>query len=124
MDERQELDKLHGHWHEIRKAVDHSVITIAVVQERQKAQGDQMDRIEASLRTCNGLLLAQNGRLGTAEIHIAVLEDRAEQNSLGIVAAARAADAAKTSGATMGAVLGGFAAAVISGLAALFGVGK
>lgn len=120
MDERHELDKLHDHWHTLRNAVDVAGVTVAVIQERQKGQGAQMDRIEGALSTVTELVRAQNGRVSTAERHIAVLQDRAEQNSLGIVAAGTAAHAASAKGAKLGALLGAFVAALIAGLAALF----
>lgn len=102
-DDQSELDRLRDHWHELRNAVDATAITVAVVQERQKAHSEQMDRIESAVLTCTDLLTQQNGRLSRSETAIAVLE-------------ARRVDAA-TSGAKWGGAVGAAVSGLIAGLA-------
>ena len=75
-DESAEIDRLRDHWHELRTAVDHTGVSVAVIQERQKGLGEQMGRIEASVVTCVELLQRQNGRLGTVEQLAARLDER------------------------------------------------
>lgn len=110
MNDAEELDRLREHWHELRKAVDATGLTVAVIQERQKGIGDQMDRIETSVQLCTDLLRQQNGRLGTSETKIAVLESRY-------------ADAA-TAGAKWGAGVSAAVSGLIAGLAAIFRGGQ
>ena len=110
MAEPQEIERLRDNWYELRKSMDATGITVAVMQERQKAHSEQMDRIEASVLTCSDLLRLQNGRLGTTETRISVIETRQ-------------ADAA-SSGAKWGGWIGGIVAAIVGGLVALLGGAK
>lgn len=110
MPNQDDIDRLRDHWHELRKAVDATGVTVAVIQERQHGIADQMDRIETSVLTCADLLQAQNGRLARSETQIAVLE-------------ARQADAAN-SGAKWGAGVGAAASALVAGLWHLMGGAK
>lgn len=96
MADAEDLDRLHDHWHELRKAVDATSVTVAVIQERQKGQSAQLTRIETAL-----IPLPQQ---------VAVLE-------------ARQADAT-ASGGKWGGIIGGIVAAVIGGIVALFGGSK
>lgn len=106
----QEIDRLRDHFHELRKAVDATGVTVAVIQERQKAQCEQMDRIEATVTACTDLLRSQNGRLSKSEIQLAVLNDRAS-------------DARKT-GRNWGLTAGGVGSAIGAALAYLFKGGQ
>lgn len=87
MDEQQEIERLRDHWHDLRDAVGATATTVAVIQERQSAVKEQLDRIEAAV-----IPLPQK---------IAVLE-------------ARSADAA-SSAAKWGAGVGGAISALIAG---------
>ena len=91
-DDPQDLDRLRDHWHDLREAV-------AVIQERQKAQSDQLDRIET-------LTMAANGSLRHHTERLTILETRAADG--------------RAAGAKWGAGFGAFVAAVIAGLMALW----
>ena len=93
MTDADDIERLRDHWHELREAIGVTNLTVAVIQERQKGIGAQLDRIEAAVVD----LPAQ----------VAVLEARAED--------------AAANGAKWGAGLGAFTAAVVSGVAAFFG---
>ena len=82
-DESAEIDRLRDHWHELRTAVDHTGVSVAVIQERQKGLGEQMGRIETSVTTCVDLLRAQNGRIGTIEQLTARLDERTPSGKAG-----------------------------------------
>ena len=81
MDDATEIDRLHDHWHELRKAVDTTGITVAVIQERQKGIGEQMARIEGSVSVCVDLLQQQNGRLRDVEQLAGRLDERMPSSS-------------------------------------------
>lgn len=95
MDEQQEIERLRDHWHELRTAMGETVTAVAVIGERQKAQGVQLDRIEA---VCTKLADKSEDHTG----RLTVLETRQ-------------ADAA-TAGAKWGAGLGAGVSAAIAGL--------
>lgn len=105
----QEIDRLRDHSHEQRKAIDAIGVTVAVVQERQKAHSEQMDRIETAVLACTDLLRTQNGRLWMAEGDIKALK-------------ARRADAGLSAKWTAG--ISAIVSGIVAGLAAVFGGGK
>lgn len=106
----QEIDRLRDHWHELRKAVDATGLTVAVIQERQKAQFEQMDRIEGAVTACTDLLRTQNGRLSKSETQIAVLDERTND--------------ARSAGRNWGLTAGGVGSAIGAALAYLFRGGQ
>ena len=115
MDEQQQIDRLSNQlgkwgrkdWHQLRDAIDRTGVTIAVMQERQKSQIDQMDRIEASVSACHDLLRVQNGRIGATETKVAVLKAKTEDP--------------RRSGGIWGAGAGAFVAGLIAALYKLLG---
>lgn len=115
MDEQAQIDQVklqigtwgREDWHELRKAVDATAITVAVMQERQKANGELMQRVESVTVETRDMLRTQNGRLSANETKVAVLE-------------ARESDA-RSQGARWGGYTGGFVAALIAGLSAWAG---
>lgn len=113
MDARQEIERLRDHFHDLRKSVDATGVSVAVIQERQKSHSEQMDRIEQAVLGCNDLLRTQNSRIGTVEKEVAVLDTRTRAlESTG----AEAHASVRNVSAGVGAGAGGGVAAVVAWL--------
>lgn len=101
--EAQDHDLTRQRIHDLADAIAAVVTKVAVIEERQRGVTQQLDRIETG---------------------VTKIADKAEDNTDRLTVLETNAAANKNDAAKWGAALGAFVAALISGIAAIFGGGK